>query len=125
MSEFEVKLKIGAGSFSFVYMATRNGKRYALKQLNKDKLLMKNQMKYAITELNVLTRSQKCKYIIPLYFAFQTYTSLYLALHYVSTGNLSTYVSKLRYPHKAKEKAQLIRIAQHHFINCCRNIVSA
>ena len=41
-----------------VYLAQRNGKTYALKQLSKDGLLAKNQMKYAFTELNTLA---KCK----------------------------------------------------------------
>ncbi len=45
----------------------------ALKQMNKDKLLYKGQMKYALTELNVLIKSKTCPYIIPLYYAFQTH----------------------------------------------------
>jgi serine/threonine protein kinase len=63
---------------------------YALKQLNKEKLLLRNQMKYAITELKTLIKCRKCKYIIPLYYAFQTPEYLYMALEYVNTGDLST-----------------------------------
>lgn len=49
LGEFRVLMKIGSGSFSIVYLAERNRHVFALKQLNKEKLLLKNQMKYAIT----------------------------------------------------------------------------
>jgi serine/threonine protein kinase len=71
-----------------VYLARRNGEAYALKQLSKDKLLAMNQMKYALIELRALQRCRGCKYVIPLYFAFQTMDYLYLAIKYVSSGDL-------------------------------------
>jgi serine/threonine protein kinase len=46
-------------------------------------------MKYAITELKTLIKCRGCKYIIPLYFAFQTPENLYMALEYIPTGDLS------------------------------------
>jgi len=45
-------------------------------------------MKYALTELKVLTKCRACKYIIPIYYAFQTPTYLYMALKYIPTGDL-------------------------------------
>jgi serine/threonine protein kinase len=47
-------------------------------------------MKYAMTELKTLIKCRRCKYIIPLYFAFQTPENLYMALEYIPTGDLST-----------------------------------
>jgi len=51
---------------------------------------MKNQMKYAITERKVLIRCRLCKYVIPMYFAFQTPDCLYMAFKFVPTGDLGT-----------------------------------
>jgi serine/threonine protein kinase len=49
-------------------------------------------MKYAITELKTLIKCRQCKYIIPLYFAFQTPDNLYMALEYIPTGDLSQHI---------------------------------
>lgn len=49
---------------------------------------MKNQMKYAITERKVLIHCRQCKYVIPMYFAFQTPDYLYMAFKFVPTGDL-------------------------------------
>ena len=71
---------MGSGSFSIVYLAKRKEKVYGLKQLSKDNLLGRNQMKYALTELRTLVKCRECPYVITLYFAFQTMNYLYLAL---------------------------------------------
>lgn len=66
----------------------------ALKQMSKDKLLYKGQMKYALTELNVLIKCRKCPYIIPIYYAFQTHEYIYLALKFIPSGNLGRLIQK-------------------------------
>lgn len=48
LADFNVSYEIGKGAFSTVYKAEREGKIYALKQINKDKLIHENQIKYAI-----------------------------------------------------------------------------
>ena len=80
--------RIGKGAFSTVFKAEKDGKIYALKQMSKDELLYRDQLKYSLTELNVLRRCQACPFIIPLYYAFQTEGYLYLALKYLTCGNL-------------------------------------
>ena len=67
-----------------------------MKQLDKEILFFKQQMKYAITELEVLKKCNKCPFIIPLYYAFQTYQYLYLALKYTPYGTLGEYLEKKR-----------------------------
>jgi serine/threonine protein kinase len=62
--------------------------------MSKDKLLYKGQMKYALTELNVLIKSRNCPYIIPLYYAFQTHEYIYLGLKYIPYGNLGRLIQK-------------------------------
>ena len=51
LADFEVTHKIGSGAFSNVYKVIhkKTNKIYALKQMSKDDLLYKNQMKYAMT----------------------------------------------------------------------------
>jgi serine/threonine protein kinase len=66
----------------------KNGKKYALKVLNKKKLLAKKNLKYAISEANIL-KKVNCLFIIKLYFAFQTPNNLYMALDNCSCGDLS------------------------------------
>lgn len=94
MASFEITHKVDSGSFSTIYLANKDTKTMALKQMNKDKLLYKGQMKYAITELNALIKSKNCPYIIPLYYAFQTHEFLYLALKYIPYGNLARLIQK-------------------------------
>lgn len=49
LASFEITHKVDSGSFSTIYLAKKDKKIMALKQMNKDKLLYKGQMKYAIT----------------------------------------------------------------------------
>ena len=39
LADYKVSYEIGKGAFSTVYKAERQGKIYALKQINKDKLI--------------------------------------------------------------------------------------
>ena len=90
LADFAVTHKIGSGAFSSVYKVInkKNNKVYALKQMNKDELLYRNQMKYAMTELSILKNCKNCPFIIPLGYAFQTENYLYLAIKYLPFGNL-------------------------------------
>ena len=90
LADFEVTHKIGSGAFSSVYKVVqkKDNKIYALKQMNKDELLYKNQMKYAMTELSILKNCIECPFIIDLGYAFQTEDYLYLAMKYHPFRNL-------------------------------------
>ncbi len=59
-----------------------------MKVLNKKKLMAKKQLKYAVSETNILKRVSH-DFIIGLHFSFQTPSNLYLALDYCPYGNLS------------------------------------
>ena len=56
--------------------------------MNKDELMYKNQIRYAMTELSILKNCHKCPFIIDFGYAFQTEDYLYLALKYTPFGNL-------------------------------------
>ncbi len=53
-----------------------------MKALKKRSLIMRNMMKYAISELRILKYSKGCKFIVGLEYAFQTPNFLYLVLEY-------------------------------------------
>jgi serum/glucocorticoid-regulated kinase 2 len=56
--------------------------------LNKKKLMTKKQLKYAVSEANILKKVD-CPFIIKLYYAFQTPLHLYMALDNCTNGDLS------------------------------------
>lgn len=85
-------MKIGNGSFGLVYLATHKetSRTVAIKQLSKEQLIHRSQLRYAMTELKILSEV-KHPFIVSLYYAFQTKENLYLAMQYCPNGNLSYY----------------------------------
>lgn len=69
---FEIIKILGAGSFGKVYLAKKksNGKVYAMKALKKRDLIIKKQLRYAVTEVNVLKRCNH-PFVLTLHCAFQ------------------------------------------------------
>ena len=64
---------LGSGSFGEVYLVQKRdtGVFYAMKVLQKEKILSHNLVKYAFTERNVLSYTIH-PFIVALHFAFQT-----------------------------------------------------
>lgn len=85
---------MGNGAFGKVYLARlkSNGLIFALKVLNKKKLIAKKQLKYAVSEANILKKVDS-PFIIKLYYAFQTPTNLYMALDNCTNGDLSELIN--------------------------------
>lgn len=84
---------IGKGSFGEVYLVElkTNNKKYAMKVLQKKRLVEQNIMRYIITEKNVLSRV-KNPFIVRLYFSFQTEEYLYLIMEYCPKYNMNKLV---------------------------------
>ena len=92
-NSFEILDCLGAGSFGKVFKVKmkKDGKIYAMKVLNK-KFLMKNrQLRYAITECNVLKQA-KSPFILTLYYSFQTPDNLYMVTDYCPGGDLNFHI---------------------------------
>jgi serine/threonine protein kinase len=70
--DFEGIRVLGAGSFGKVFLVRRkrDGKVFAMKMLKKRDLIIKKQLRYAVTEANVL---KKCRhpFVLTLHHAFQ------------------------------------------------------
>lgn len=87
---FEVLKILGSGAFGKVFLVRKkdNNRVYAMKALKKRNLIIKKQLKYAVTEANVLKQCQH-PFILGLHYAFQTPNFLYLVLDYCTGGDLS------------------------------------
>ena len=64
-----------------------------MKCLKKRTLIKKNQLRYAVTECNVLKQSNH-PFILGLNYAFQTPQNLYLVLDYCPLGDLSYHLAQ-------------------------------
>jgi serine/threonine protein kinase len=88
-SSFELVKLLGKGSFGEVFQVKhkRNEQEYAMKVLQKTKIMSNNLLRYAMTERNVLAYVHH-PYIVRLHYAFQTPSHLVLVLQYCPRGNL-------------------------------------
>ena len=84
---------LGSGSFGKVYKVRMksNGEIYAMKVINKKFLMKNNQLKYAITECNIL-KQVNSPFILTLYYSFQTPENLYMIMDYCPGGDLNFHI---------------------------------
>ncbi len=92
-NSFTIEDCLGAGSFGKVFKVRMksNGELYAMKVINKKFLMKNNQLKYAITECNVLKLATS-PFILTLYYAFQTPENLYMIIDYCPGGDLNFHI---------------------------------
>ncbi|KAK8842579.1 hypothetical protein M9Y10_025437 [Tritrichomonas musculus] len=97
LDSFNIISVIGRGYFGKVMLVQNKEtkKYYALKSIHKARLIRTRQLGTAITELNVLKRSESCPFIVELKFAFQTATKFYLGLEFVPGGDILNAFSDL------------------------------
>ena len=92
-NSFIIEDCLGAGSFGKVFKVRMksNGELYAMKVINKKFLMKNNQLRYAITECNVL-KQVTSPFILTLYYSFQTSENLYMIIDYCPGGDLNFHI---------------------------------
>ena len=89
-SDFDIIEIIGEGSFGRVFKGKKKdtGEVFALKVMKKQHLINNNQVKYAVSEANIM-KTLDHPYILKLVFSFQTPSNLYMAVELCENGDLS------------------------------------
>ncbi|XP_064604245.1 serine/threonine-protein kinase Sgk1-like isoform X1 [Liolophura sinensis] len=112
-SHFEFLKVIGKGSFGKVLLARHKveGKIYAVKVLQKQAIMKRNEAKHIMAERNVLLKNIKHPFLVGLHFSFQTPDKLYFVLDYVNGGELFFHLQRERYFPEARAKFYSAEIA--------------
>ncbi|KAL0231580.1 hypothetical protein GEMRC1_010984 [Eukaryota sp. GEM-RC1] len=95
-SHFEKLKLIGKGSFGKVFLVRKNDSNeiFAMKVLNKARIIEKQQVEHTRTEREVLQRI-KHPFIVPLHYAFQTKEKLYMNEVRFSEERVRLYAAEL------------------------------
>ncbi|OMJ92579.1 hypothetical protein SteCoe_4588 [Stentor coeruleus] len=107
---FEIIEEIGFGNYGKVFKVKKKGTEevYALKCLNIGYLRQKKQIKYAIAECKIM-KNIRHPFILPLLWAFQSETHLFMVLEYCCLGDFSML---LNYVHHLNVQQARIYIAE-------------
>ena len=98
-SDFEFLKVIGKGSFGKVLLARHKNesKMYAIKVLQKQAIMKRNEVKHIMSERNVLLKNIIHPFLVGLHYSFQTQDKLYFVLDYVNGGELFFHLQRERY----------------------------
>ncbi|VDI23929.1 serum/glucocorticoid-regulated kinase 3, partial [Mytilus galloprovincialis] len=98
-SDFEFLKVIGKGSFGKVLLARHKNesKMFAIKVLQKQAIMKRNEVKHIMSERNVLLKNIKHPFLVGLHYSFQTQDKLYFVLDYVNGGELFFHLQRERY----------------------------
>jgi serine/threonine protein kinase len=89
LSNFKKINILGKGAFGQVYLVENklDGKRYAMKALDKMTVMQQNILRYAMTERKILSTINH-PFVVKLHYAFQSDTKLYLVMDYCPGGDM-------------------------------------
>ena len=117
LNSFEIIEEVGSGSFGKVFKVQKkhSDEIFALKSLNKSTLRQRKQLKYAIAECKIL-KSIRHPFILPLFWAFQSDTHLFMVLEFCALGDFSkllSYLHHLTVPQATFYIAEIILAIEH------------
>ena len=89
-SDFEILEMIGEGSFGKVFRVRKksNSAIYAMKSMKKSTLIQDNQIRYAVTEAQIM-KEMDHPYVLKLMYTFQTPEYLHMVMEMCEHGDLS------------------------------------
>ncbi|XP_063729289.1 cAMP-dependent protein kinase catalytic subunit 1-like [Symsagittifera roscoffensis] len=95
LDDFDIKRTLGSGSFGRVVLAqykhSKKDKFVAIKILDKDQIMKQKQVSHTVGEKKILSCCQ-FPFLVKQYFAFKDNSYLYIALEFVSGGELFTHL---------------------------------
>ena len=96
--DFKLLKTVGKGSFGRVFMVSRNSddKIFAMKVLNKQKLIERNQYEHTLSERKILEDIDH-PFLVGLRCSFQSPTKLFMVFDFFNGGELYSYVSRGRF----------------------------
>lgn len=88
--DFEIMQVLGEGSFGKVFKVKKrdSGLVYAMKSMSKKQLINNNQVRYAVTEAQIMKQLDHC-YVLKLMYTFQTPDYLHMVMELCNHGDLS------------------------------------
>ena len=95
VTDFEPLTIIGRGAFGEVRLVRQKetGKVFALKKVNKNEMIKKNQVQHVKSERNILALAEN-PWVVELTFTFQDEKHLYFVMEYLPGGDLMTILIK-------------------------------
>ena len=97
VKDFQKINLLGKGSFGEVFLvrSKKTNKVYAMKVLEKDKVIENRQVEHTKIERDLLVRTN-CPFIIDIKFAFQDSENLYIITEFLQGGELFFHINKER-----------------------------
>lgn len=95
-SDFEFLKVIGKGTFGKVLLARQKSEDvlYAVKVLDKNQIIRKNEVQHIMAERNVLIRNITHPFLVGLHYSFQTPDKLYFVLDFINGGELFFHIQR-------------------------------
>ncbi|XP_010344444.1 cAMP-dependent protein kinase catalytic subunit gamma isoform X2 [Saimiri boliviensis] len=117
LDQFELLKTLGTGSFGRVVLVRHreSGSHYAMKILNKQKVVKLKQVEHILNEKRIL-QAIDFPFLVKLQFSFKDNSNLYLVMEYVSGGEMFSHlrrVGKFTEPHACFYAAQVVLAFQY------------
>jgi hypothetical protein len=93
LNSLNIKRMIGTGHFAHVYLAELDKRLYAIKAIDKKRLVSEQQINHVHNEKHIL-ESVDHPFLVKLWGTFQTNNYIFLAMDYVPGGELFSLIQK-------------------------------
>lgn len=95
LADFQIERTLGTGSFGRVHLvrSRHNGRFYAVKVLNKEKVIKMKQVEHTNSEREMLVRVRH-PFLVNLWGTFQDISNLYMVMDFVAGGELFSLLRK-------------------------------